>query len=33
MVIETPKQKDATLRGQADPLDDMNLRTLRSLLV
>ena len=32
MVIETPKQKDATARGQVDPLDEMNLRTLRSLL-
>jgi deoxyribonuclease IV len=32
MVIETPKQKDATLRGQVDPMDEMNLRTLRGLL-
>jgi deoxyribonuclease IV len=31
MVIETPKQKDATLRGQVDPLDEMNLALLRSL--
>jgi deoxyribonuclease IV len=31
MVIETPKEKDATLRGQVDPLDEMNLALLRSL--
>jgi hypothetical protein len=30
-VIETPKQKDATVRGQVDPLDEMNLALLRSL--
>jgi deoxyribonuclease-4 len=31
MVIETPKQEDATRPGQVDPLDDMNLTTLRRL--
>jgi deoxyribonuclease IV len=31
MVIETPKHKDATKRGQVDPLDEMNLDTLRRL--
>ena len=31
MVIETPKEKDPTLRGQVDPLDEMNLALLRSL--
>jgi deoxyribonuclease-4 len=31
MVIETPKQEDATRPGQVDPLDEMNLATLRRL--
>jgi deoxyribonuclease-4 len=31
MVIETPKEKDATPRGQVDPLDEMNLALLRRL--
>ncbi|HEX2443879.1 MAG TPA: deoxyribonuclease IV [Vicinamibacterales bacterium] len=31
MVIETPKQEDATKPGQVDPLDEMNLATLRKL--
>jgi deoxyribonuclease-4 len=31
MVIETPKQEDATRPGQVDPLDEMNLTTLRRL--
>jgi deoxyribonuclease-4 len=31
MVIETPKQQDATRPGQVDPLDEMNLSTLRRL--
>jgi deoxyribonuclease-4 len=31
MVIETPKQEDATKPGQVDPFDEMNLATLRGL--
>jgi deoxyribonuclease IV len=33
MVIETPKQEDATRPGQVDPLDAMNLATLRRLRI
>jgi deoxyribonuclease-4 len=32
MVIETPKETDATLRGRIDPFDEMNLTLLRTLL-
>jgi hypothetical protein len=32
MVIETPKEKDAVRPGEVDPMDAMNLATLRALL-